>query len=71
MNVTDTLNPGGTLVINHGYGTPPVVYVLKQVGLIWVEAVGTFDAVHDAAFNTLTITNTTAFILTYYIRLAN
>jgi hypothetical protein len=69
--MVQTLASGGSVLINHGYGIPPVVYLLKQVGILWVEAVGTYDAAHDAAFNTLTITNTTPFAITYYIRLAN
>ena len=70
---TDTLaangSPGDTIVLTHDFGLPPVVYILKQVGPTWVDATGTVDVVHNAAFTTTTITNTTLGALTFFIRL--
>lgn len=58
-----------SVVLSHNFGFPPSVYLLKQVGLTWVDATGTADVVHNAAFTTTTITNTTAFAITFLIRL--
>lgn len=58
-----------TVVLTHGFGFPPVVYVLKQVGATWVDATGTVDVSHDAAFTATTVKNATAFPLTFLIRL--
>ena len=58
-----------TIVLDHNYGYPPVVYVLKQSGVTWVDATGTIDVSHDSGFSETTITNTTAFALTFLIRL--
>jgi len=66
-------NPGDTVVLTHGFRYAAAVSVLKQVIVgpvtTWVDATGTYDAVQDAAFTTVTITNTTAFVLTFLIRL--
>ena len=59
-----------TVVLTHNFGFAPIVYILKQVGPTWVDATGTVDVVHNENFTTTTITNTTAFDLTFYIRLA-
>lgn len=70
---TDTLqangNPGDSVTLTHNFGYAQGVSVLKQVGNTWVDATGTYDMVQDAAFKTVTITNTTAFVLTFLIRL--
>ena len=57
------------ITLTHNLHFPPTVYILKQVTTTWVDATGTVDVVHDAAFTTVTITNTTASSLTYLIRL--
>jgi hypothetical protein len=69
-------NPGDTVTLTHNLGYPPSVYVLKQVGVTWVDATGTIDIVHNVApgitpqvFESVTITNTTAGALTFLIRL--
>jgi hypothetical protein len=68
---------GASTTIVHPFGFPPVVYVLKQVGLTWVDATGTFDLVHNTGapaapsnFTSVTLTNTSGGPLTYLIRLA-
>jgi hypothetical protein len=58
---TVTLAAGVSTTLTHNWTYPPVVYALKQVGVTWVDATGTFDAVQNAAFTTVTFTNTTAF----------
>lgn len=76
---TDTLAangaPGDSATYTHDFGYPPAVYVLKQVGATWVDATGTFDAVHNVVpgsspqvFESVTITNTTAGALTFLVR---
>jgi len=62
-------DPNDTVVLPHGFGFPPAVYVLKQVGVTWVDATGTYDASHDVTFQNVTVVNTTAGILTFLIRL--
>jgi hypothetical protein len=64
-----TLAGGANVVLNHNFGLPPDVSVVKAVGPTWVDATGTFNAVHNAAFTTTTITNTTGGALTFLIRL--
>jgi len=70
---TETLaangNPGDTIVLNHYLGLPPVIYALKKVGATWVDATGTYDALHDANFNSVTITNTIPVAQILYVRL--
>lgn len=58
-----------TVVLNHGLGLPPVVCILKQVGPNWVDGTGTVDISHNIDFTTTTITNTTVFPITFFIRL--
>jgi hypothetical protein len=58
-----------TTVLTHNFGFAPVVYVLKQVVADWVDATGTVDIIHNSGFTTTTITNVTAFPMTFYIRL--
>ena len=67
--------PGDAATYTHDFGYPPAVYVLKQVGVTWVDATGTFDAVHNVVagsspqvFESVTITNTTAGALTFLVR---
>lgn len=60
---------GGTVVIDHGLGVPPVVYILKRVLSSWYDAVGTYDLSHNSEFNTITLKNTTSSPIEYYIRL--
>ena len=70
---TDTLaangNPGDTVTLTHNFGYAQGVSIWKQVGPDWVDAIGTYDAVQNSTFTTMTITNTTAFPLTFFIRL--
>lgn len=66
---TVTLASGANIVLTHDFGLPPIVAVQKQVTTTWVDATGTFDAVHNDDFTTTTITNTTGGSLTYFIRL--
>jgi hypothetical protein len=74
---TISLAAGGTTILNHRYGYPPVVYILKQVGVTWVDATGTADIIHRAdpldplsrPFMQTTITNTTVLPLTFMVRL--
>ena len=61
--------PSDTVVLSHNFGSPPVVYALKQVGATWVDGTGTVDVTHDDMFTETTVTNTTAFALTFLIRL--
>ena len=70
---TDTLAANGGLgdhiALVHNFGLPPSVYVLKQVGVTWVDATGTVDIVHDQSFTTVTVTNTLLVPQTLFIRL--
>lgn len=63
------LAAGASVVLTHSFYYPPTVYALKKVGVTWVDATGTVDVVHNADFTTVTVTNTTAFPLTFLIRL--
>jgi len=60
---------GDAVTLTHNWGLPPIVYVLKKVGATWVDATGTYDMLHDAAFNSVTIANTIPFVQTLYVRL--
>ena len=62
-------NPGDSVDLVHNFGLPPAVYVLKQVGITWVDATGTIDIVHDQFFTTVTVTNTLLAPQTLFIRL--
>lgn len=69
-------DPNDSVTLTHDFGFAPVVYVLKKVGATYVDATGTFDAVHNVQagvtpviFESVTITNTTAASLDYLIRL--
>lgn len=62
-------SPGDTIVFSHGFGIPPVVYVLKQVGSTWVDATGTVDIAHNLAFTSVAVTNTLLVPQTLFIRL--
>jgi len=69
-------NPGDSVTLTHDFGYPPAVYVLKQVGVTWVDATGTVDVTHNVTagitpqvFESVTVTNTTAGALTFLIRL--
>lgn len=62
--------PGNDVVLNHGLGYLPDVRVYKQVSSTWVDATGVMDIVHNAAFTTTTISNPTAFALTFLIKLS-
>ena len=68
--------PGDAVTHVHNFGYPPAVYVLKQVGVTWVDATGTVDVVHNVVpgsspqvFQSVTVTNTTAGALTFLVRL--
>lgn len=70
-------DPGDSVTLEHDFGFAPIVYVLKSVGATWVDATGTVDIVHNVTagvtpqiFESVTITNTTAGVLTFMIRLA-
>lgn len=74
---TVTLAGGASVTLQHNFGYAPVVHVLKKVGLTWVDATGTYDAVHSVTpgltpqvFVSVEITNTTGGPLNFYIRLA-
>jgi hypothetical protein len=58
-----------SVTLTHGFGLPPQVMVLKQVGGTWVDGTGTVDIVHSGDFMSVSIANTTPFPLTFYIRL--
>ena len=62
-------NPGDSVTLTHNFGTPPAVVAFKQVGITWVDATGTYDAVHNETFTTVTFTNTVGAPLTFFIRL--
>jgi hypothetical protein len=69
---------GDAVTLTHPFGYPPAVYVLKQVGATWVDATGTYDLVHNVVpgsspqvFESVTITNTTAGALTFFVRFLN
>ena len=59
-----------SVVLTHGFGFAPVVYVLKQVGPNWVDATGTIDITHNSAFTTVTVANVLVVSQTLMIRLA-
>lgn len=63
------LGPSASTTLTHGFLLAPSIYILKSVGATWVDALGTVDITHDALFSSVTITNTTLFTLTYFIRL--
>jgi hypothetical protein len=60
--------PGNSVVINHKLGYMPNVAVYKQVGATWVDATGTMDLIHNDTFTSLTVSNPTAFALTFLIK---
>lgn len=59
-----------SVIITHGLGYLPDVRVYKQVSTTWVDATGVMDIVHNAAFTTTTISNPTAFPLTFLIKIS-
>ena len=61
--------PGNSITLTHSLNYPPNVVVLKQVSSTYVDATATYDLVHSSDFTSLTITNTTAFTLTYLVRI--
>ncbi len=63
-------DPNDSVVLSHNLGYLPDVRVYKKVGNTWVDATGVMDIVHNAAFTTTTISNPTAFALTFLIKLA-
>lgn len=70
-------DPGDSVTLTHNLGYPPMVYVLKKVGVTWVDATGTVDIVHNVTagitpqvFESVTVTNTTAGALDFLIRLS-
>jgi len=60
---------GDTLTLSHGFGLPPQVLVLKQVGSTWVDATGTVDISHNNTFTTTTVRNTLTSSQTLFVRL--
>ena len=76
VNLAANGNPGDAVTLTHNLGFAPVVYVLKKVGITWVDATGTVDIVHNVTpgiapqiFVSVTVTNTTAGALDFLIRL--
>jgi hypothetical protein len=63
------LLPGASATFTHAFPYPPIPSVWKDVGGIWVDATGTYNLSHNLTFTSITITNTTAFTLTYYVHL--
>jgi hypothetical protein len=68
--------PGDSVTLTHNFGYAPMVYVLKKVGVTWVDATGTVDIVHNVTagvtpqiFTSVVVTNTTAGALDFLIRL--
>lgn len=59
-----------SVVLTHNLGYLPDVRVYKQVSSTWVDATGTVDIVHNATFTQVTISNPTAFALTFLIKLS-
>lgn len=70
VNLAAAGNQGDSIVINHNLGYLPDVRVYKQVSQTWVDATGVMDIVHNAAFTSTTISNPTAFALTFLIKLS-
>lgn len=75
-NLAANGNPGDSVTLTHDFGYAPIVYVLKKVGVTWVDATGTVDIVHNVTagiapqvFESVTVTNTTAGALDFLIRL--
>ena len=75
VNLAANGNPGDTVTLTHNLGYAPPVFVLKKVGVTWVDGTGTFDAVHNVTpgitpqvFVSVAITNTTAGALDFLIR---
>lgn len=74
LSINDTValaanpGPGNSTTLTHNFGFMPHVTILKQVGGTWVDATGTVNVSHNAAFTTTTITNTTGFALTFIVR---
>ncbi len=62
--------PNHSVVITHNLGYLPDVRIYKRVSSTWVDALGVVDIVHNSAFTTTTITNPTAFALTFLIKLS-
>lgn len=76
LDDTVTLTSGDSVTLTHNFGFAPGVHVLKKVGADWVDATGTYDAVHivkigltPQVFEGVTITNTTGGSLNFHIRL--
>ena len=61
--------PGDTITITHNFNFPPGVAAFRWTGAAWADATGTYDALHAADGNSVSITNTTAGALTFLIRL--
>ena len=69
LEETISIDASETVTLNHNLGLPPSVNITKQVGDTWVDATGTFNAVHNIDFTAVGITNTTSGTLGYFIRL--
>lgn len=65
-----TGDPGDSVTLVHGFHYPPVVYLLRHTGSTWVDGTGTADVVHDEAFTSTTISNTTSDEMEFLVRLA-
>ena len=61
--------PSDSVTLTHNFGFPPGVAAFRWTGVAWADATGTYDALHAADGNSVTITNTTAGALTFLIRL--
>lgn len=70
VNLAASPGPGNSVVLTHNLGYLPDVRVYKQVGATWVDATGVMDIIHNNTFTTTTISNPTAFALTFLIKLS-
>jgi len=61
-------DPGDSVVIEHNFNYAPTVVVYKDVAGDWVDATGTMNITHNAAFTEVTVENATAGILDVLIR---
>jgi hypothetical protein len=68
-DLTASPGPGNSVTIVHGLGYLPLVTIFKKVGSTWVDAMGTYDLVHNANFTSTTVTNASLSAMTYMIRI--
>lgn len=63
------LAPEATTTITHNQGKVPTVLALKAVGTSWADATGCVDITHSWDSNQVTVKNTTAYTMTFKIRI--